>query len=724
MPVDAHALTTTFNVWVDGTLILVFFATTVFIGSYFHKWIKNPEDYAVAGRQLTPFILAACLAATNINLYNFQGYVGYAYREGISIVWQEWTGLMSLAFAGVFILPIFRRLRISTIPEFAGKRFSPGLRATLAFLWTMRFGVWLGIVLYMSAQIACVVGGFSDSLRGPAFHAFVFGFGVMTVVFTVAGGMWAVALTDILQFICLLGGALVMIPMIMHTVGYWHGMQATLDGMGRGDVLNFVASEGTFNWKGIIGIWLLGMQWASTDQAMVQRALGSKTIKGAAQGMVYAGLIMVAFAFIIPMPGIAYSIGVSQGIDPPLLTQDNALPRLLSQGLVPIGLLGFVLCGLLASQVSTLDAGLNSAATVFVQDLYLLFFKRKPSGKHQIMVLRLMTVLMGAITIAAAYWAKLSRSGVDLYLGVITVMDLPMFVVIVIYGLLYKRATPAGAIAGYLVGVAFGAVVQLRDHIHGAFGDAVRHGLEGIYALYSYIPIWGANVTLGNAAIWDTAVIGMIVTAVAVPLVSLFTRQRDPEAVEEVWRNRGVSDEEMETGQVFHLWPRTAPGRFWIWVMLFGLGAFLVGSFMGKFPASTGYGVSRLEMRRFEQSALLLGPQELPAGVTVESRQALLSDLVAFAKLEPTAPESVRKPQADALAARMKEMMSAYLQQVETTLAGHADAAAWRAEFSERLDKAVAKPDLPLEDNRYAGYVSVIGMLLFFAGAILRMQYD
>lgn len=715
---DPVALSTNFSWSIDGPIILVFFGLTVFIGMYFHRWIKNPEDYAVAGRQLTPFILAASLAATNINLYNFQSYVGYAYREGISIVWHEWTGLMALAFAGVFILPIFRRLRIATIPEFAGRRYSPALRMLMGLLWTLRFGVWLGIVLNLAALIGCGVMGLAD--RGAPYHAFVIVFGLMTVLFTVAGGMWAVALTDILQFICLLGGALVMIPLIMNSVGFWTGMESTLAELGRSELLNFAPAEGTWNWKGILGIWLLGMQWASTDQAMLQRAFGSRTIKGAAQGMVYAGLIMVAFAFIIPMPGIAYSIKTTLGEMPALLKQDNALPYLLASDLVPAGLLGFILCGLLASQISTLDAGLNSAATVFTQDLYLLLRKSRPSPRAQLFVMRVMTLVIGLVMIASAYWARNAQSGVDLYISIISVVDLPMFVVIVIYGLLWKRATPAGAIAGYVVGMGFGLLVQVRDHL-GAWADRL---VDGVYHAYSYLPVLGEGITADNAGGWDTALIGMIVTAIVVPIVSLATRQTKAAEVEEIWKHRGVSGEELETGEVFHIWPASAPGRLFLVVMLLGLLGFVAGSLLGKYPAVTGYGISKLEMRRFEQSALLLAPGQLPPEVTEASRRQLLDDLIAFAKLDPQAPEAERRPLADELAERMRALMSRYTAHVQTALPDHRDAREWIEEFSAREAAALSAPSVPLVENRYAGYLTVLSMLVYFAAAILRMRYD
>jgi solute:Na+ symporter, SSS family len=717
-----QALTTSFS-WIDGTIIAIFFGFIVYAGTYFHKWIKNPDDYFVAGRQLTPFILAAALAATNINLYNFQSYVGFAYREGISIVWHEWTGLMCLAFAGVFILPIFRRLRIATIPEFVGKRFSPSLRALIAFLWSLRFGAWLGIVLYLAAQIGCVVCGFSDSVTDLPFTCFVLVFGILTVIFTMAGGMWAVALTDILQFVFLLGGSLIMIPLIMHTVGYWQGMQTTLNDMGRGELLNFVPMKGMWGWKGALGIWLLGMQWASTDQAMLQRAFGAKTIKGVAKGMVYAGLIMVPFAFIIPMPGIAYHIKVAMGTAAPLLQQDNVLPSLLIGGLIPVGILGIVLCGLLASQVSTLDAGLNSAATVFTQDIYKLLFKKNASDKETLFMLRLMTVVMGVIMILSAYLAKIANSGVELYITIIAVVDLPLFIVAVVYGLGWKRATPAGAMVGYVTGMAFGLIIELSklEQYLGGFSKSLHPLVDGVYKCYAYLPILGEGVNRSNAAAWDTAFIGMAITALVVPIVSLMTRQTNPEQVEEIWKHRGISDEEREVGDEFHIWPITAKGRLYISIMLLGLGAFLASCIMGKFPSQQGYSINKLEMVRFEQTALLVPEADLPQSVSKESRQALLDDLRTLAK-NTDINDEVRKPLADNCVVRMKEMMQRYLAMGEAS--GKYNTADHISEFNGRITAAKADAGMPIRENAFAGWIAVIGMLVYFLGALMRMRHD
>ena len=715
MLVMENILAATTLSWIDVVLIVCFFCIVVWVGAYFHKWIKKPDDFYLAGRKLTPFILAATLAATNCSLYNFQSYVGYAYREGMSIVWHEWNGLIAMIFAGVFVLPILRRLRIATIPEFLGRRYNSSLRILVALLWSLRFGVILGGILYLSAQIACVVAGFDDT--GPAYHVFIFVFAIITVAYTMAGGMWAVALTDVIQFVFLLGGALIMIPLIMHTVGYWRGMEQILSERGYQDLLQLIPRDGFWNWKGAIGIWLLGMQWACTDQTLLQRAFSAKNVKTVAKGMVYAGLIMIPFAFIIPMPGIAAAIKVSQGTMPAFLEQDNALPMLLASGMVPVGLLGLILCGLLASQLSSIDSVLTSSSTLVTLDVINLSRKKKLSDKQMLFILRLMLLLLGVVMILTSYLAKAAQSAVDFYIGVISVVDLPLFVVGIIYGLLWKRATPAGAIVGYVVGMVTGLLLQF----HAYLGSTVTSFVDRIFSAYAFIPILGEDVTVANANGWDIAVIGMIVTAITVPIVSVFTRQSHPEQVQKIWQAKHISPEERDMSGEFNVWPLSRKGRVYIVIMLAGLIIFLSGFVLGKFPDQQGYSISRLEMHRFEQSALLVTAEDLPAGISAESRQELFNDMNCLARnLDPT--DEQRKPLADKLVVRMREFMKKYCDLAKANPGKYGPE--YLEEFQQRYESVQAGPGQVIRENSKAGPVALIGMGLILFGSLMRMRYD
>ena len=199
-----------------------FFRSDIFYRSIFYKWIGNSDDFYLAGRNLTPFILAAVIAATNINLYSFIGQSGIAYKYGIPIIWQTWTGNMALVFSGLFIIPIFRRLRIRTIPEFLEIRYSKGVRTLVALIWVFVLAFWIGVILYTSITAAQIITGIHS------FLVLALVLSVVVVIYTMLGGMWSVALTDVLQFILMLSGALGITSFAMSYVGWWPGLTAKL----------------------------------------------------------------------------------------------------------------------------------------------------------------------------------------------------------------------------------------------------------------------------------------------------------------------------------------------------------------------------------------------------------------------------------------------------------------------------------------------------------------
>ena len=122
------------------------------------------------------------LTATNVNLYSFVGQAGIVYKHGISIIWQTWTGNMALVFAGLLIIPIFRRLRIRTIPEFLEQRYDRCVRVIVAVLWVLRLTFWLGIALYVAVVAAEAI----TEVRSFSFWVFVFA--VVAIVYTMLGG--------------------------------------------------------------------------------------------------------------------------------------------------------------------------------------------------------------------------------------------------------------------------------------------------------------------------------------------------------------------------------------------------------------------------------------------------------------------------------------------------------------------------------------------------------
>lgn len=525
---------------IDYIIVFVFLVGMFYVGSIFYKWVGSSDDFYLAGRQLTPFILAAVLAATNVNLYSFVGQAGIAYKEGIPIIWQTWTGNMAMVISGLFVIPIFRRLRIRTIPEFLEKRYSKGVRTFVAFLWILRLTFWLGVVLYTAVIAAQTISGLDS------FTAWVLIFSVVVIIYTILGGMWSVAFTDVIQFILMLGGALILLPLVMSAVGWFPGMSAKLPE----GALTLVKETGTYNWKFILAIFLLGIEWACVDQGLLQRAFGAESTRSVAKGLVLAGIITTPFALLWNLPGLAARI-----LYPTLANADSAVPLLISN-LIPNIILGLVVVGLLSSQLSTISGNLNGVATIFASDVYENVINRKATDKDVLRIARILTLITGIGMILFAYLVPVLGGAVNAYLTIIAIMDMPLFVISVVYGLLWKRVNWQGAVTGYIFGAISGVIGQF------------------FYKL-------DFNVTT-----FITAGTTLIIT----PIVSLLTKEESNEKINAIWKARTISDEEIESKDVYNIIPKSFNGKLSLSIFFLGLVIFLVGVFMG----SSGSGMASI----------------------------------------------------------------------------------------------------------------------------------
>ncbi len=516
----------------DYIIVFVFLIGMFYVGSIFYKWVGNSDDFYLAGRNLTPFILAAVLAATNVNLYSFVGQAGIAYKEGIPILWQTWTGNMAMVISGLFVIPIFRRLRIRTIPEFLEMRYSKGVRTFVASIWIFRLAFWLGVVLYTAVIAAQIITGLHS------FTAWVLIFSIVVIIYTMLGGMWSVAFTDVIQFVLMLGGALILLPLAMSYIGWWPGLESKLPE----GALTLVRQTGNYNWKFVLAIFLLGIEWACVDQGLLQRAFGAESTRTVAKSLVLAGIITTPFALLWNLPGLAARV-----IFPHLANTDTAVPLLIAH-LIPNIVLGFVVVGLLSSQLSTISGNLNGVATIFASDIYENVFNRKASDKDVLFVARTITVVTGIVMILFAYTVPILGGAVNAYLTVIAIMDMPLFIIAIVYGLLWKRANWQGAIGGYIAGALSGIVGEYFLHID------------------------------FNTTTFISAGAALIVT----PVISLLTKDKQSVNLASIWRAKLSSDEEDETGNIYNIFPKTFYGKISLGIFFAGLLIFLAGIIMGS----------------------------------------------------------------------------------------------------------------------------------------------
>ncbi|HWB55154.1 MAG TPA: hypothetical protein VG722_13210, partial [Tepidisphaeraceae bacterium] len=257
----------------DYSIVIGFLLTMALAGLTISRLIKTSDDFFVAGRELTPFVLCATITATNLSMFQFISIGGTAYQSGISIIWQNWTGDMALVICGILVVPLMRRLRIRSIPEFLEMRYTRGLRTLVGAFWGIRLCIYLGILLYIASTAAIIITGCADTASN--YIRWLAAFSLVSILYSAIGGAWAVAIMDSVQFVVMLAGALIVLPIAMHAAGGMHEIMHTLDATGRANHLALVPSSGEFNWLFIGAIMLLGFKWSTVDQSILQRAFGA-----------------------------------------------------------------------------------------------------------------------------------------------------------------------------------------------------------------------------------------------------------------------------------------------------------------------------------------------------------------------------------------------------------------------------------------------------------------
>lgn len=506
----------------DYALVVVFLSLIAAAGATVSRLIREPDDLFVAGRQLTPFVLAATITATNLSMYHFVSVGGFASRFGIPLIWWNWTGGIALTLSGLFVLPIMRRLRIRSVPEYLELRYARGLRTLVGLFWGLRLCIYLGILLYLAGTVAVLVTGWKH------YGLWLLVFSVVSVLYSSVGGAWAVAIMDSVQFLVMLAGALIMFPIAMHAAG---GLPAIINyfrhSVTQAHFVNFVPppeSHSEFDWLFVIAALLLSIKWACIDQSILQRAFGSRNARVGAKGMVLSGIITTPMAFLWVLPGLAVAKIHPQAFADP----DHAIPWLLSTQLplVAKGLLGFVLCGLVAAQISVITADVNSVATLLTSDVYRTLRRIEPSQRSLLRVVRISSIGCGIVMLIVALLLGHTNAGaVKANFAMVGILDMPLFVVTVIYGMAWTRTNWQGAVAGFIFGGLSGVSCYLL--INPDFFERYLH--HPVAALSLGLGGWlagiHANVAPFKREVTNLApVVSSAAALVITPIVSLMFR--------------------------------------------------------------------------------------------------------------------------------------------------------------------------------------------------------
>jgi SSS family solute:Na+ symporter len=472
---------------IDWVVIAGYFG--ILLGVAWWVILKNKDtadDYFLAGRNLGWFVIGASIFASNIGSEHLVGLAGSGCTDGVAMAHYELHAWCLLILAWVLI-PFYARSKVFTMPEFLERRFSPTARWVLSII---------SLVAYVVTKIAVGIfaGGIVFSVLLPEMNFMgldSFWIGsimvvVLTGLYTVLGGLRAVAYTEALQTIILIIGSILVTIFGLKALGGWGELRAVCGSeffnLWKPMVPEGVAStwapvretgrmawyfNDNYPWLGmlfcapIVGLWY----WC-TDQYIVQRALGAPNEQQARRGSIFAAFLKLLPVFIFIIPGmICFALAASgkvESIRETLYTAEGVLIRqesqkafpLLVATILPPGIRGIVVAGLLAALMSSLAGVFNASATLFTMDLYSKF-KPDTSQHRLVWIGRVATTIMVLIGLLWIPVIRGSRGLYDYLQGVQAYLAPPIFVVF-FFGVFHKRLNSKGCLSALVIGFIMG----------------------------------------------------------------------------------------------------------------------------------------------------------------------------------------------------------------------------------------------------------------------------
>ncbi|KDN55804.1 solute:sodium symporter family transporter [Flavobacterium seoulense] len=430
--------------------------------------LNTSNGYFFAGKSLTAPVIAGSMLLTNISTEHLIGMNGSAYKNGIIVIAWEVTSAIALVIAAIFIIPRFLKLKLTTIPEFLEKRFDSSVRSVVAVLLVCSYiFTLLPIVLYAGAINVESIFDFSTAFSIPKEQSLlyiVFIIGIIGSLYTIFGGLKAVAYSDSLNGIGLMLGGLLVTIIALYQIGkgnifdgvssIYHFAPKKFDIIGSEDsVLPFST---LFTGLMINQIYFWGM-----NQSIIQRAFGAKDLVEAQKGLVYTGILKLLMPLIIVIPGlIGFYYFQEQYYDKP-----DLIYPLLVKKVLPTYLYGLFAAIILGAVLSTFNSVLNAASTIFCIDIYKKSFNKNVTEEKLVHYGKISSLVLALLSISIAPLMAYSPAGLYFLLQKLNGIFFIPISSILVAGLFFKQINAAGAKAGVLFGFIFYILTSFVLHL-------------------------------------------------------------------------------------------------------------------------------------------------------------------------------------------------------------------------------------------------------------------
>ena len=442
--------------FLDLAIIGGYFLLIIYVALFMNRKKKGDEtaseDYFLGGRNMGWFAIGASLFASNIGSEHLVGLAGAgAVGDFPAVQFEILAGLIILVLGWVFV-PFYLKSGVFTMPEFLEYRYDK---------WSRGYLSWISIVSYVLTKISVTIaagGIIFTALLGIDFWTGAIVVVVATGIYTVLGGLKAVIYTDMVQMFIFLIGAVGLTLYSLDELGGWGEVTTTV---GDGYLsLWRPMTDPDFPWTGILfGAPILGVWYWCTDQFIVQRVLSARNIKEARKGTIFAAYLKLLPLFIFVIPGVlAFALYQKGSLVLPttngIVEYDAALPALTMQ-ILPAGLRGVVVAGLLAALMSSLSSVFNSCSTLFTIDIYKKYYPETPE-KTLVWVGQLATVILIALGLAWIPMLSIIEGGLFQKLQSVQAYISPPIAAVFLLGLFSKKINAKGAKTALLVGAFLG----------------------------------------------------------------------------------------------------------------------------------------------------------------------------------------------------------------------------------------------------------------------------
>lgn len=445
---------------VDLVIVVFYFVLVLAIGFYLKGRSNTGEDFFLAGREMTAWIAGLSFLSANLGALELMGWAAASYQYGILAAHWYWIGAIpAMLFLGLVMMPFYYISKTHSVPGYLKLRFGESSRALSAICFAFMTVLMSGINMYAMALVMKVVLGWDINFS-------IWISSLTVAVYVTLGGLRSAIFNEVLQFILIWAGALVIPVVGLIEAGGWKALQLKVAVNASTEYTHLWSTLGSFkdnpmgiHWTGIVfGLgFVISFAYWTTDFLVVQRVLAAKDLRAAKMAPIIGAAFKMFVPFIVILPGLlglallpikltGEAVAVATGGH----SYNEVLPLMLARYCGP-GLLGLGVTALIAGFMSGMAGNVSAFSTVWTYDIYKALIKQKATDAHYVLMGRWSTILGVLISIGTAYLVMSFLSIMDYVQALFSFFVAPLFGTVIL-GMLWKRATAAGGFWGLLAG--------------------------------------------------------------------------------------------------------------------------------------------------------------------------------------------------------------------------------------------------------------------------------